>query len=365
MDFNKQFVELWGFDGHPYNTLLDLYEPNLTVDTLDKVFGELRERAVPLAAKIADQPQPKHDFLFQHYDKAKQRELSEFILKEMGYRFDAGRLDESAHPFATGLNLGDVRITTKFTPRDITFALFSSIHEGGHALYEQNISSSLKGTLLCTGTSMAIHESQSRFWENKVGRSYSFWKRYYPDLQRFFPEQLGHVSLEEFYKGINVVQPSLIRIEADELTYNLHIMIRYELEKALIGGELKVEDLPEAWNAKYQEALGLVPQHDAEGVLQDVHWSGGSFGYFPSYSLGNMYAAQFMHYMKKDIPDYEAHVEHGRLNVLKDWLTEKIYQHGKLYTPTELVLQVTGETLNPAYLMNYLEQKYQEIYTLT
>ncbi|MFD2673005.1 carboxypeptidase M32 [Marinicrinis sediminis] len=362
--FNQRFVELWGYEGHPYNTLLDTYEPGLTVDQLDEVFGVVRERAVPLVAEIARQHQPQRDFLYSGFDEEQQKAFSTYILKEIGFSFRAGRLDASAHPFAIGLNLGDVRITTKYLPNDITFSLFSSIHEGGHALYEQNISSKLAGTPLCTGTSMAIHESQSRYWENKVGRSLSFWKKHYGKLQEMFPDAFGSVSLETFYKAINVVEPSLIRIEADELTYNLHIMIRYELEKALIGGELEVKDLPQAWNAKYEEYLGITPPNDAKGVLQDVHWSGGSFGYFPSYSLGNMYAAQLMHTMKQQIPDYEAHIEAGELHVLKDWLTAHIYQHGKLLTPGELIERITGQSLDPAYLVDYLDEKYRQVYSL-
>ncbi|CAM3519473.1 carboxypeptidase M32 [Marinicrinis lubricantis] len=365
VQFNRKFVELWGYEGHPYNTLLDMYEPGLNVDTLDRVFGEIRAKAVPLVSAIAESPhQPDEAFLNRPFDKQKQREFSEYILKEMGFDFEAGRMDESAHPFATGLNLGDVRITTRFVPNDITFSLFSSIHEGGHALYEQNISPDLAGTLLCTGTTMAIHESQSRYWENKVGRSFAFWKRYFIDLQKLFPETLEGVSVEQFYRAMNVSRPSLIRIEADELTYNLHIMIRYELEKALIGGDLAVADLPAAWNDKYKEYLGVVPGNDGEGVLQDVHWAGGSFGYFPSYSLGNMYAAQFMHTMKKEMPDYENIIEAGELQKLKAWLTDKVYRHGKMKTPSELVMDITGEELNPKYLTDYLEQKYKEIYRL-
>lgn len=365
VDYNRKFIELWGYEGNKYNTLLDLFEPGMTVEKLDQMFGELRTRLVPLVSAIKESAnKPDTSFLKHNFDKEKQRQFSLFILQEMGYDFAAGRLDESEHPFATGLNPGDVRITTKFKPDDVTFALFGTIHEGGHGLYEQNISSELLGTPLCTGTSMGIHESQSRFWENFVGCSRAFWQRYYGDLQQLFPEQLGSVSVEAFYRAINEATPSYIRIEADELSYNLHIMIRYEIEKSLINGDISVAELPRVWNEKYREYLGIDPRNDAEGVLQDVHWAGGSFGYFPSYSLGNMYAAQMVHTLKTAMPEFEALIMTGNLLPIKEWLTEKVYQHGKLLTPGEIILQVTGEPLNPTYLANHLESKYKDIYRL-
>ncbi|MFC5448225.1 carboxypeptidase M32 [Paenibacillus aestuarii] len=360
---NKEFIELWGYEGNKYNTLLDMYEPGMTVEKLDEVFGALRDKVVPLLQKIQASPnQPNRDFLDQQYEISKQKQFSLSILKQMKYDFDAGRLDETVHPFATALNPGDVRITTRYLPNDITSALFGTIHEGGHALYEQNISKDLVGTNLCTGTSMGIHESQSRFWENVIGRSKQFWNRYYGELQQTFSGQIDDIDVDTFYKAINHIEPSLIRIEADELTYNFHIMIRYELEKALINGTLEVADLPEAWNAKYEEYLGIRPSNDGEGVLQDVHWAGGSFGYFPSYSLGNMYAAQFTNTLRQELPQFESLIESGNLEPIKEWLTEKIYQYGKLQTPNEIVKRVTGEELNPDYLVQYLEDKYKAVY---
>ncbi|GIQ62906.1 hypothetical protein PACILC2_14740 [Paenibacillus cisolokensis] len=299
----------------------------------------------------------------QSFDKDAQKAFSLFILKEMGYDFSAGRLDESVHPFAIGLSPGDVRITTRYLPDDVTSALFGTIHEGGHALYEQNIDPELAGTPLCTGTSMGIHESQSRFWENVIGRSRPFWERYYGELQRRFPGQLD-VPVEDFYRAINVVRPSLIRIEADELTYNLHIIIRYEMEKQIFNEGLKAADLPEAWNAKYREYLGVAPDNDAEGVLQDVHWSGGSFGYFPSYSLGNMYAAQIADTMERELNGMWELVGRGELLPIKEWLTERIYRHGKLLEPSEIIERVTGKPLDPDYLVQYLRRKYSDIYRL-
>jgi carboxypeptidase Taq len=364
ISYTNQFIELWGPKATRYDTLLDQYEPGMTVAELDRVFGGLREQLVPLAAAIASSPhQPDTSFLKQNYDKSAQKAFSLYILEQMGYNFEAGRLDESAHPFATGLSPGDVRITTRYLEDDVTSALFGTIHEGGHALYEQNIMEELIGTTLCTGTSMSIHESQSRFWENVIGRSRPFWNRYFGELQQRFPGQLD-VSVDQFYRGNNVVQPSLVRIEADELTYNLHIIIRYEIEKLIFNGGAKAADLPAIWNEKYKEYLGVTPQNDAEGVLQDVHWSGGAFGYFPSYSLGNMYAAQIADTMERDLQGFWGSVEKGNLLPIKQWLSERIYKYGKLRTPSELIQSVTGKPLDPQHLVTYLTKKYTDIYKL-
>jgi carboxypeptidase Taq len=366
VSLTKEFISYWGFNGVRYNTLLDMYEPGITVDQLDQIFTQIRKSTVPLVAAIARAPhQPDTSFLTKEYPSLKQREFSLFILQEMGYDFSAGRLDESVHPFATGLNPGDVRITTRFNPHDFRTAIFGSIHEGGHALYEQNIDPKYIGTPLCEGTSMGIHESQSRFWENIVGRSRSFWNRYYPNLTEYFPKQLNGISLDTFYRAVNHVEPSLIRVEADELTYNLHIMIRYELEKGLFDGGLEVADLPQVWNDKMRDYLGVVPTNDADGVLQDVHWAGGSFGYFPSYSLGNVYAAQFNHCIRKALPEFDQYVESGNLLPIKNWLTELIYQYGKSLEPMDILRKVTGEEINPTYLTAYLEEKYNSIYNLS
>lgn len=365
IEINRQFIKLWGVRTTPYDVLLDMYEPGLTTVELDRLFSELRSRLVPLAEQISNAVhKPETAFLQGTFEKEAQKKFSKLILKDMGYDFDAGRLDESVHPFATGLSPGDVRITTRYLPDDVTSALFGTIHEGGHALYEQNIKPELAGTLLCSGTSMGIHESQSRLWENMIGRSQGFWQRYLPDLQACFPGLLDQVSAEDFYKGINVVEPSLIRIEADELTYNIHIMIRYEIEKMIFNDNLSARELPEVWNKKYQEALGISPGNHAEGVLQDVHWSGGAFGYFPSYSLGNMYAAQMMNIARQKLPDLDLQVASGELLPLKEWLTDQVYQHGKLLKPAEIIERISGEELQSSYLCDYLEAKYRDIYRL-
>ncbi|QNR65578.1 carboxypeptidase M32 [Paenibacillus peoriae] len=365
VDMKREFIGYWGVKDTEYDTLLDQYEPGMTVEKLDAVFDRLKKRLVPLLSKIQASPnQPDKSFLDGVFDVKQQEKFSLFILLQMGYDFDAGRLDESVHPFATGLNPGDVRITTHYLQDDVTSAIFSSLHEGGHALYEQNIAPELAGSLLSGGTSMGIHESQSRLWENKIGRSRAFWDRYYDDLQKHFPDRLAKVTAEQFYQAVNRVENSLIRIEADELTYNLHIIIRYEIEKMLFNEKLDVKRLPEVWNAKYKEYLGLVPPNDGLGVLQDVHWSGGDFGYFASYSLGNMYAAQILATLRKELPNLDELIAAGELEPIKQWLTERIYRYGKSRTPSELIVAITGEELNPDYLADYLEEKYTSIYKL-
>ncbi|WP_462411983.1 carboxypeptidase M32 [Neobacillus sp. Marseille-QA0830] len=365
VETTKRFIDYWGHQGNKYNVLLDLYEPGMTVEVLDEVFGELKANIIPLVQKISQSSnKPETDFLFKPFGKENQRKLSLEFLSQIGFNFDAGRLDETVHPFATGLNPGDVRVTTKYDETDFRVAVFGTIHEGGHALYEQNISKDLIGTPLCTGTSMGIHESQSLFYENMVGRSMPFWKCNYDLLKKYASGQFEHVEIEEFYRAINESKPSFIRIEADELTYPLHIIIRYEIEKGLFNGGIAVADLPEVWNDMYQQYLGIRPRNAAEGVLQDVHWAGGSFGYFPSYALGYMYAAQFKHKMLTDLPDYDLLVESGQLQPIKEWLTKHIHQYGKMKKPLEILHDVTGEGLNAKYLIDYLYDKYEKVYQL-
>jgi carboxypeptidase Taq len=365
VEFNKRFIQYWGPKETNYDTLLDHYEPGMTVRTLDQVFGELRDAIIPLVKAISESNnQPRTDFLYHKFQKDRQRALSLKLLEQLGYDFESGRLDETVHPFMIGLNPGDVRVTTKYDENDFRTALFGTIHECGHALYEQNISKELVGLPICTGTSMGIHESQSLFYENFVGRNYYFWKHNYDLLKEFAGNQFDGVSLDEFYRAINESKPSLIRIEADELTYPLHIIIRYEIEKGLFNEGLEVKDLPEIWNAKYEQYLGIRPQNDAEGVLQDVHWSGGSFGYFPSYALGYMYAAQFKHAMLKDLPQFDQLLAEGNSKPILNWLTEHIHQYGKMKKPLEILKDVTGEGLNAKYLIDYLSDKYSKVYGL-
>ncbi|WP_186763928.1 carboxypeptidase M32 [Planomicrobium sp. CPCC 101079] len=362
----KKMIGYWGEkNGSPYNTLLDQYEPGMTTEVLDDVFGKLRDRIVPLVKKIQDSPnKPETDFLFRKFPKDAQREFSFKILEQLGYDFEAGRLDETVHPFMIGINRHDVRITTKYDETDFRTAVFGTIHECGHALYEQNFDEELSGMPVEDGASMGIHESQSLFLENFVGRNEKFWKNNFELLQSYAPDQFGGVELERYYRAINESKPSLIRIEADELTYALHIMIRYELEKGLFNGDVQVEDLPKLWNEKYEEYLGVRPQNDAEGVLQDVHWAGASFGYFPSYALGYIYAAQLKNAMLKDVPNFDELLEQGNVAPIREWLTEHVHRHGAMKKPLEILQDATGEGLNAEHLASYLEDKYTKIYHL-
>ncbi|MCM3762114.1 carboxypeptidase M32 [Alkalihalobacillus oceani] len=364
--FKKKFIGYWGYEEHPYNTLLDDYEPGVFVATLDQVFAELRDALIPLVKRVTESAhQPQTDFLFQSFPKEKQKELSLAILEKIGYDFSAGRLDETVHPFAIGINPNDVRITTKYNENDFRVALFGTIHECGHALYEQNISQELIGTPLCDGTSMGIHESQSLFWEKFVGQHVGFWERHYELLQQYSSEQFASVSLEDFYFAVNEAKPSLIRIESDELTYCLHIIIRYELEKALIEGTLDVKDLPAAWNEKMEQYLGIRPENDGEGVLQDVHWSFGAFGYFPSYALGYIYAAQLKEAIAGELPQFDQLVSSGDFTPIHDWLKTNVHQYGKLKQPAELIRSITGGGIDAKPLINYLTEKYSQLYQLS
>jgi carboxypeptidase Taq len=365
VSMTRRFIDYWGYKNNKYDTLLDMYEPGVTVELLDRVFGELREKLIPLVKKVSEAPnKPVTDFLFKTFAEEEQRQLSLKILEQIGFNFEAGRLDTTVHPFATGLNPGDVRVTTRYDEKDFRTAVFGTIHEGGHAIYEQNISAKLIGTPLCSGTSMGIHESQSLFYENFVGRNYSFWKQNFELLKSYANGQFEQISLDDFYWAINESKASLIRIEADELTYPLHIIIRYEIEKGLFNNEIEVKDLPEVWNSMYDKYLGIRPQNDREGILQDVHWAGGSFGYFPSYALGYMYAAQFKQKLLKVLPDFDQLLENGNLLPIKQWLNQNIHQYGKMKKPLEILVDVTEEELNPQYLIDYLSEKYHGVYRL-
>ncbi|WP_181348347.1 carboxypeptidase M32 [Thalassobacillus sp. CUG 92003] len=362
--YNQKFADYWGYEHHIYDALLHAFEPGVTVGVLDDVFPPVRKTLTDLLGEIQQSAvKPDPSVLQGHFPKEQQRAFSLEVLKRMGYDFDAGRLDETVHPFAIGLNSGDVRVTTKYDETDFRTAVFGTIHEGGHALYEQNIDPKLAFTPLATGTSMGIHESQSLFWENFVSRSEAFWSSHYDLFKQYAPHSFQSLNLDRFYAAINEVKPSLIRIEADELTYCLHIMVRYELEKELISGNIKVADLPELWNEKIEQYLGIRPSSDKEGVLQDVHWSGGAFGYFPSYALGYMYAAQFHNTIKQSI-DVPGTIEQGDFSHIKTWLTRNIHQHGKTKKPLQILQDVTKEDLNPRYLTDYLTAKYTKLYAL-
>ncbi|MDR4946864.1 carboxypeptidase M32 [Neobacillus cucumis] len=363
--YKRQFAEIFGYDEHPYDALLDEFEPGLTVSMLDPLFAKLRESSVNLLNRIwKNGNSTKVEVFEQSFPIEQQKAFNRFILPQIGFDMLAGRLDETVHPFAQTINIGDVRLTTRYLENNVRSALFGTIHEAGHGIYEQHVNANYEETILQSGASFGIHESQSRFLENMIGRSKEFWHFFYPKLQEYFPDQLTGLSVEEFYRAVNTVQSSLIRVEADELTYNLHIMLRYEIEKGLIGGEIEARDLPAIWNQKMKDYLGITPSTDTEGVLQDVHWSFGGIGYFPSYSLGNLYAAQILRTIQKEIPDFYKQIETGRFDGIQNWLKENIHQFGKLYTPNELIVKVTGEELNAEYLIDYLEKKYTDVYEL-
>lgn len=360
-NFNRKFIEYRGVKLEDiYSVILNDYEKGMSVEKLDFFFDELKKEIIPLLKEINKNKREFQDKIKFQVAECDQENFSKEILKYIGFDLERGIISKSAHPFTLTVNRDDVRLTTRYI-KDLPFSsVFSTIHEGGHGIYEQNIDESLKDTILADGASMGIHESQSRFYENIIGRSKEFWYGLL-EKSKFKYKELDRLSLDEIYKGINEVSPSLIRVEADELTYSLHIMVRYEIEKGILSGEYMIKDLPQIWNEKMYEYLGVVPKNDSEGVLQDVHWSCGLIGYFPSYALGNVYSLQILNAMKKEI-NVQGALERGELKKIKSWLEEKIHRYGKLKTPKEIMLSVTGEELNPAYYIDYLKEKYREIY---
>ncbi|HEY3473301.1 MAG TPA: carboxypeptidase M32 [Anaerolineales bacterium] len=349
---------------HPYDTLLDDYEPGMKTADVRAIFEGLRPKQVKLIKAIAAARQVKGDFLFRKYNEKKLMDFGEEVITRFGYDWTRGRQDKAPHPFQTSFSVNDVRITTRFEPEHPLATLFSTMHEAGHAMYEQGIDPSFERTPLATGTSLAVHESQSRMWENLVGRSLPFWEHFYPALKKLFSTQLDGVSVKAFYKAINKVEPSLIRVNADEATYNLHIMLRLELEIGMVEGSIAVKDLPEIWNTKMEEYLGITPPDDASGVLQDIHWSYGAIGYFSTYALGNLVSAQLWEKINKDIRNLDEQIRKGDFSELLAWLRKNIHQHGQKYEPQQLVQTVTGSAISPQPYVRYLTKKYSEIYGL-
>jgi carboxypeptidase Taq len=358
----QQQCELYGYSNHPYDALVADYEPGATVEMLDKVFEGIRNNLPPLLNAIKNATQVNDDFFYKYYPKDQQWNFSIDVLRAMSYDFEAGRQDLSEHPFTTSFSATDVRVTTRVDEHNYASLLWSTIHEGGHALYEQGLPESAYGLPLGAAASLGIHESQSRLWENCVGRSLAFWQHFQPKLKTYFPDALANVSAEDIMKACNKVIPSLIRTEADELTYHFHVMIRYELEKQLLTGSLAVSDLKDAWNEAYQKYLGITPTDDKHGVLQDVHWSHGSFGYFPTYTLGSFYAAQFYQMATTEMPNLEEEIKHGKMENLVAWLRSKVHAHGRRYYSEELCTRITGEGLNPKYFTDYARKKYAMVY---
>lgn len=364
VELKKRETDILGFKDHPYNALLNEYEKGATVALIDKTFSDLLPELKKLFNAIREKPQVEDAFFQLHYPRQQQWDWGMYLVKALHFDFESGRQDISEHPFSTSFHPNDVRITTRISESDMANMTWSCIHETGHGLYEQGLPVEHYGIPAGEPCSYSIHESQSRLWENNVGRSRPFWVHYYPELQKFFPEQLARVSLDAFYKGLNKVQPSLIRTEADEISYHFHVYIRYQIEKKLIEGNLQTRELPEVWNHQYKELLGVVPGSDKAGCLQDVHWSHGSFGYFPTYSLGSFYAAQFYETAKEKIPALQEQVASGDTLPLLSWLRKEIHSQGRRMKSEELCQHVTGKPLDASYFVRYLLDKYREIYNL-
>ena len=360
----KQESDILGYVSHPYNALLNEYEKGCTVSLLDSIFTGLLPQLKSLLDAILAKKQVDDSFLRQYFAKQEQWNFGLDLIRKLGFDFDAGRQDISEHPFTTSFNIHDVRITTRIDEHNFGSMTWSCIHETGHALYEQGLPESEYGLPSGEFASLGVHESQSRLWENNIGRSLGFWTFHYPGLQSRFPEALGNIGLDPFYKGINKVQPSFIRTEADELTYHFHVMIRYELEKALIEGSLKPHDIPAYWNEQYRNYLGVEVKEDRLGCLQDVHWSHGSFGYFPTYSLGSFYAAQLFDAACRDLPELKNSILKGDTSSMLEWLRQRVYKFGRLLTSEEICTKATGEPLKIQYFMNYLLAKYKNIYDI-
>ena len=361
--YNRKFAGYYNPDMKPYDALLNQYEEGLNMATLDEFFAQLRAAIVPLVARIQQVPQIDDSFLNRHYSVEQQRKFSDYLMEVLGLDRNYCGIAETEHPFTTNFNNKDVRITTHYYENDLANSMYSVIHEGGHALYELGADDCYNFTALQGGVSMGIHESQSRFYENLMGRSRAFIHAIFPKVKELFPEQMADVDEEMFYKAVNKAQPSLIRTAADELTYANHIMIRYELEKQLIGGTLEVKDVPTAWNRLYKEYLGIDVPDDASGCLQDTHWAGGMIGYFPSYALGSAYGAQMIAKMQEEIGDVYEDVAKGDLSKVTAWLKEKIHRHASFKKPGALFEEVCGK-FDASYYTNYLTKKFTELYDL-
>jgi carboxypeptidase Taq len=365
LDLSRQMADFYPGYEHIADPLIDYFDYGMKATTLRALFAQLRRELIPIVQSITSQPPADDACLFQHYPKGDQLEFGLEVIKQLGYDFNRGRQDLTHHPFMTKFSLGDVRITTRVDENDLGSALFSTIHEAGHAMYEQGIRMEFEGTPLAGGVSAGIHESQSRTWENLVGRSRGFWEYFYPKLQAKFPGQLKNVPLETFYRAVNKVKRSLIRTEADEVTYNLHVMIRFDIELALLEGNLLVRDLPEYWHVRYNADMGMRAPDDRDGVLQDVHWFGGTIGgAFQGYTLGNIFGAQFYTQALKAHPEIPAEMTQGKFETLHTWLVENVYQHGSKFTANELVQLATGSLLTTEPYLAYLKSKYGELYQL-
>lgn len=364
ISLNRRKADYLGYKEHPYDALIDLYEPKVTTGEVTTLFHELRNKITPLLKKITSAHQVDNAFLFGSWDQDKQIAFSYQILDAIGYDKTKGRIDFSSHPFSSSSHPSDSRITTRIHPTSLMSNIMVILHEAGHSLYEMGLPPEEYGTPLGDARSLGVHESQSRWWETRIGLSRGFWKYFLPKLKDTFKSQLDTVSLDIFYRAINKVSPSLIRVEADEVTYPLHVILRFELEKALIDGSMTSREIPEAWNAKMNAMLGVAPSTNSEGCLQDIHWAMGAFGYFPTYTLGNLYASQLFESFEEQYPGWEGHVAAGEFEFIRLWLHENIYQHGRRFTTHELMHQATGKPFSADAYISYLTGKYDSIYSL-
>lgn len=366
LDLKRQEAGYLGYEDRMYDALLDLYEPGMKTARVQGIFDDVRRELVPLVRSISGRGEPvDHSIMEREFDEKKQWELGLEALRLIGFDLRNGRQDVSVHPFTTSFSNKDVRLTTRLSRNYFPMAFFGTLHEGGHALYEQGSPDKFSRTPLEGGTSLGVHESQSRLWENLVGRSRPFWEFFATRLRDVFPEVLDGAGVDAIYRAVNRVRPSLIRVEADEVTYNLHIMLRFRIENELLEGKIEVRDVPEAWNAEMKDLLGITPPDVAQGALQDIHWSHGSIGYFPTYSLGTFFSVQLFDRARTDIPDMDARFSRGDFGALLAWLREHVHRHGRKFTLEELAMRITGEPLQTRSYINYLRDKFGEIYALS
>jgi carboxypeptidase Taq len=365
ISLKSAYADAIGWTNERYDALLDDFEPGMTASEVEEMFSELSTSLQPMVEPIIEAAGPTPEFVTRSYDPQRQQEFCGWLVKELGFDTDGGRLDTSPHPFTMNVGPGDVRQTTKSLRDEIMMSIYAAIHETGHALYEQNIPDDIKGSPVGQAPSLGLHESQSRLWENQVGRSRSYAGFIFRHLQERFPDELGDVDQELFYRGANHPRRSLIRVSADEVTYNLHTALRFELELALFRDQLSVKDLPGAWNDAMERLIGVVPADDADGVLQDMHWSIGAFGYFPTYTLGTLYAAAFFEKAREDLPDLDEHLSQGRTRGVLDWMRTNIYERGYLYPAKQLGEMVLGEPISARPFISYIRAKFSDMYDIS
>jgi carboxypeptidase Taq len=365
VELNKRLADALGYEDRPYDALLDRSEPGMTTKQLAGIFEQVKQAIVPLIAEIASHQDAVDDrVLHRGFDPDRQLTYALEVVKKLGYDLERGRQDLSTHPFSIAFGPGDVRITTRVSREFFNECLFGSIHESGHGMYNQGMAKEIDRTPLWDGASPGVHESQSRLWENLVGRGRPFWRHFYPSLRKTFPEPLKGVDEADFYRAVNKAQPSFIRVEADEVTYNMHVLLRFELENELLEGKLKIKDVPEAWNARFKSYLGLEVPNDRAGSLQDIHWSFVSFGVFPGYTIGTLISAQLMEKIRADVPDLDEQIERGQFGALLGWLRSNVHRHGRKFTPNELLERATGRPLTAEPWIAYVQSKFGALYGL-